>query len=704
MADVTISTPEKAKAASKGYLVRDLSWLAFNGRVLQEAADPTVSLYDRLKFLGIFSNNLDEFFRVRVATLNKMARLGKAAKVHLERSPEKILSQIQQTVIEQQAEFDRIYRDVIAGMAQHGIHMRTDEELSAGQQDFVRKYFDEQVRTQVVPLMVESIPEMPLLSDKAIYLACVLGSTGNAMLQRYALIGVPTKVLPRFVILPPSAPGLKEVVLLEDILRFNLPALFAPFGFDRFLSAVIKVTRDAELEIDEFNLNVAQELEKGLKKRKQGRATRFIYDRAIDEGLLTYLTKRLGLSRRDPVIPGGRIHNFKDFMGFPKEVFEGTAKRPQPFVHPLLVQPCRIMEVLDVRDVMLHLPYHSFDSVIDLLREAAIDPFVQSIKLTAYRLAKDSKIVNALINAVRNGKQVTVSVELRARFDEEANLGWKTRLEDEGVKVVLGPTGFKVHAKLCVIKKREFNRTRHYGFVSTGNFNEGTARFYTDHLLLTSNEDILADAARIFSVLESPAPNMEDLTACTTLIPAPVGMRSGMTALVNKEIRAAQKGQSAQMTLKMNSLADPVLISKLYEAAAAGVEIRLIIRGICCALTESKSFGGRMRAVSIVDEYLEHGRVFVFRNGDSKTRVFISSADWMVRNLDHRVEAACPIFDESIKAELMDILALQWAENVKGRTLDNDMSNRYIPRREGEPEVRSQALIHEYLQAKQYSR
>jgi len=700
MASTSAAAPLTKTTPHKGTIVRDLSWLAFNARVLQEAADPSVSLFDRLRFLGIFSNNLDEFFRVRVASLNRMSRLGKAAKVHLEADPDKILRKIQETVIEQQAEFDRIYADLIREMEAEGIVIKNERNLTEAQQAAVTKYFDEQVRTQVVPLMIESIPQMPLLSDKAIYLACVLGSTASPALQRYALIGIPTKVLDRFFILP-SEEGTRAIILLEDVIRYNLPNLFAPFGYDRFLSAIIKVTRDAELDLDELGGDLAAEMEKGLKKRRRGRATRFVYDRAIDPALLDYLTKRLDLSRRDPIIPGGRIHNFKDFMNFPAEVFEKRKPRPRPFVHPLLVQPCRIMEVLDRRDVMLHLPYHSYDSVIDMLREAAIDPFVQSIKITAYRLAKDSKIVNALINAARNGKQVTVVMELRARFDEEANLEWKARLEEEGAQVVLGPPAMKVHAKLCVIRKREFNRTKLYGFVSTGNFNESTARFYTDHLLLTSNRDILADANKIFAFLESPARDVAALAECRTLAVSPVTMRPFFMEQIGREIRAARKGKKARVTLKMNSLVDGDFIFKLYEAARAGVRVDMVVRGACCARTESDSFEGRMHAISIIDEYLEHARVFVFHNG-GEPRVFISSADWMVRNLDHRVEAAVPIFDAGIRQELGDILNIQLAENVKGRVLDNKQSNRYVERAPGAEEVRSQVAIYEYLRAKTY--
>jgi polyphosphate kinase len=675
--------------------------MAFNARVLQEASDPTVPIHERLRFVGIYSNNLDEFFRVRVAALARMVRLGKAANEHLEHEPDKILQQIQRRLLAFQNHFDATYADIIAELGRAGIFIKSDQQLTYAQREFVTRYFDEEVRTQIVPLMIESIPTVPLLNDKAIYLACVLGNTENPMLQRYALISIPTRVLPRFVTLP-SQNGEHDIILLEDIIRISLSHIFAPFGFNRFLGYIIKVTRDAELELDnDINTNLIDELEKSLKARKRGRATRFVFDRNIDAGLLDYLVKRLSLSGKDNLIPGGRIHNFKDFMNFPKEVFKDRINRPRPFVHPLLRQPCRIMEVLDRRDVMLHFPYHSFDSVIDLVREASIDPFVQSIKITCYRLAKDSKLINALINAVRNGKQVTVIIELRARFDEEANLMWKSILEDEGAHVFLGPPDMKVHAKLCLIRKREFNTTKVYGFVSTGNFNEGTAQFYSDHCLLTTNKNILADAGRIFAYLSANQPKVESLKSCKTLPVSPYNMRSYFTEMIAREIRTAKKKKPSNIIIKMNSLVDSALINQLYAASRAGVEVKMVIRGVCGAYTSQKGFKKPVKAISIIDEYLEHARVFIFHT-DGKPRVFISSADWMVRNLDHRVEAACPIYDPLIQQELIDILNIQLAENVKARILDNEQTNAYVKRHEHEPEIRSQIAIYEYLQARKY--
>ena len=682
---------------------RDISWLAFNGRVLQEAADEENHIYDRLRFLGIFSNNLDEFFRVRVATLNRMTRTaGNKLKMHLEENPEKILASIMSIVLTQQQQFEKIYRDLVIAMEGKKIHFKTDKQLTKEQKIFVETFFEERLHTRIVPLMIESIPSMPLLRDRSVYLACVLGHSQSAMMHRYALIEIPVGDLPRVVVLP-SAKGTKDLILLEDIVRYNLPYLFAPFGFDKFMGHLIKVTRDAELDLDnDFHSNLIDDLEKGIKNRKKGKATRFVYDKQIDANLLEFMMKRLSLNKKDHMVPGGRIHNFKDFMDFPREVFTDINSRPKPFVHPLLTQPCRIMDVISKKDVMLHFPYHSFDSVIDLLREAAIDPAVVSIRVTLYRLAKDSRVINALVNAVRNGKQVSVVIELKARFDEEANLMWKKRLEEEGVKVYIGLPEMKIHAKICVIKRREFNRTTQFGFVSTGNLNESTAKVYADHCLLTSNRQIMADINRVFDCLERPIPNLTGLKTCRTLIPAPISMRKFFQAQIQKQISLSKRKKRGSLVVKLNSLSDDQLIHDLYDAAKAGVKSSFVVRGIFCGVMDQKSFKKQPQAISIVDQYLEHARVFIFGEEEQK-QVFISSADWMVRNLDHRVEVACPIIDKEIQTELSHIMNIQLKENEKARILDAALCNQYVVPEEGEPWLRSQVAIHDYLKNKEYT-
>ena len=676
-------------------IARDISWLSFNSRVLQEAADETVPLKERIKFLGIFSNNLDEFFRVRVAALKRMIEMGQKANMHLEQSPGMILEQIQDQVLEQQREFDRVWNEILRELKKQKIYFINDTQLNRTQKKFVLDYFNEEVRSNMVPLMIESIQAFPTLNDKSIYLACTLSKKDKSIPKRFALVSVPARRLPRFLILP-SRKNEKHIILLEDIIRYCLPHIFSFFEYDTFTSHIVKVTRDAEIDIDnDISTSLIQKIEKGLKNRKKGKPVRFIFDKDIEPSLLTYLIKRLGLSQKDNVIAGGRIHNFKDFINFPESVFSQKATRKKPFVHPLLQNFTRVTDVVMEKDVLLNFPYHSFDSVIDLLREAAIDPQVTHIKITCYRLASRSKIINALTNAVRNGKQVTAVIELRARFDEEANLEWKEELEEAGVKVLIGVHNMKVHAKLCLIKKVVNKRTTHFGFVSTGNLNESTAKIYGDHCLLTSDRNIMADVNRIFHYLEQPRGREPFLKACKTLLPSPVYMRKQLLALIDKEIKTAKTGKPASIILKINSLSDEILISKLYEAARTGVDIRMVVRGIFCMRSENKKFKIPVQAISIVDEYLEHARVLIFHNG-GKEKTYISSADWMVRNLDHRIEAACPIFEKEIQQELKDILKIQLSDNIKARKLDNELDNQYVNPRNTK-KIRSQVETYNYL-------
>ena len=679
-------------------IIRDISWLAFNERVLQEAADEAVPLKERLKFLGIFSNNLDEFFRVRVAALRRMILLGSKARMHLELDPERILEEIQDKVLQMQNDFDRIWNEILRELKKQQIFLVDEKKLNITQQKFVLQYFNEEVRSYIVPLMIESIHSFPVLNDKSIYLACTLSKKDKSIPQKFALVSVPVRSLSRFVILP-SKNEEQHIILLEDIVRYCLPNIFSFFGYDQFSAHTIKLTRDAEIDIDnDVSTSLMEKIEKGLKNRKKGKPVRFVFDKDIPPALLTYLVKRLGLSHKDNLIPGGRIHNFKDFIDFPESVFNQKSQRKKPFTHPQLRSAHSVTSTILEKDILLHFPYHSFNSVIDLLREAAIDPEVVSIKITCYRLARRSKVINALTNAVRNGKQVTVVIELRARFDEEANLEWKKELEESGVKVLLGVPGMKVHAKLCLIKKRSNNQTTHYGFVSTGNLNEKTALAYGDHCLLTSDRNIMADVNRIFTYLESPKTRESYLRSCKTIIISPPGMRKQLFALINREIKNVQSGKKGGITLKLNSLSDELLIQKLYDAAKAGVEIKMVIRGICCMYTENKKFKMAVQAISIVDEYLEHARVMIFHN-DGKEKVFISSADWMVRNIDHRIEATCPILDDGLREELKALLDIQLHDNIKARILNNEQNNLYVNPRNTK-KVRSQVEIYNYLHRK----
>ncbi|MCL6524821.1 MAG: polyphosphate kinase 1 [Thermoflavifilum sp.] len=680
-------------------LTRDISWLSFNERVLQEASDPAVPLPERIRFLGIFSNNLDEFFRVRVATLKRMVEFGRLAKMHFEEDPAGILDQIQRIVIRQQEEFSRIWRRIKRELKQTGVQLVTEKQLTGREKKFVLQYFEQEVRSQIIPLMIESIPQFPPLRDEYIYLAVVLSCKDQHLPRKYALIEIPTGVLPRFVMLP-STNHEKRIILLEDIIRVNLPSIFAYFGYDQFTAHVIKMTRDAELDIDnDVSTSFIQQIEKALKKRKHGRPVRFIYDRQIDPRLLDYLIKRLNLTKKDHLIPGDRIHNFKDFMEFPDLIFQEKRHRRKSFIHPLLHKQPSITHIVMQRDVLLHFPYHDFNSLIDLLREAAIDPDVQSIHITAYRLATHSKVINALINAVRNGKKVFVVIELRARFNEEENLRWKTRLEEEGVKVYVGFPDMKIHAKIALIEKIVDGELKSYGFVCTGNLNEDTATYYADFCLLTSRPNIMADIRNTFAYLESNGMQQEFAQSCKTIVLSPFKTREVMLQHIHACIKAQKHGLPAKMILKMNALSDPELILAIYDAAKAGVNIQMIIRSICCAYTSHDSWKKAIQAISIVDEYLEHGRIFYFQYANQEY-MYISSADWMIRNLNHRVEATVPIHDPILQDELLHILQLQLHDNVKARILDNSQQNRYVPTR-GRPR-RSQLQIYNYLYRKKY--
>lgn len=685
---------------SKQYIQRDISWLSFNARVLQEAADSSVSLEQRIRFLGIFSNNTDEFFRVRVATLKRMIEFAEKRKrmnMHLEEDAQKIVDEIQTTVLQQQNEFNRIWRGITLELKKEKIFLKDEKNLTKEQQEYVKKFFDEQVRSNVIPLMIEGLQQMPYLRDKSIYLAVSMHKKNSAYNHKYSLIEVPVKAVGRFVLLPSKADE-KNIILLEDIIRFNLRYIFSYFGYEEFNAWIFKVTKDAELDLDnDVTTSFVEKMEKGIKNRRKGKPVRFVYDKEMEAGLLEYLIRRLNLNKKSNIIPGGRIHNFRHFMDFPK-VFKAPANRRLTFGHPLISQNKRITELILQQDVMLHFPYHTFNPVIDLLREAAMDETVVSIKITAYRLAENSKVINALINAARNGKQVVVMLELKARFDEEANLEWKEILEEEGVKVLLGVPKMKIHAKLCIIKKRLNNRTIQYGFVSTGNLNEKTARVYADHCLLTANRNIMADINRIFSYLENWKLGNNPLKLCKTLKVCPVSMRKQLELLIDREIKVAKTKKPALIVVKCNSLSDIVLMEKLKRAAETGVEVKLIIRGIFCPIFSNKKYKNPIQAISIVDEYLEHGRVMIF-GVDKTEKIFISSADWMVRNLDHRVEAAVEITDAAIKQEIRDIINIQLKDNIKARFLDAELSNNYVICSTNK-QVRSQVETYKYLASK----
>uniref|UniRef100_UPI0030C159B6 polyphosphate kinase 1 n=1 Tax=Riemerella anatipestifer TaxID=34085 RepID=UPI0030C159B6 len=682
---------------------RDITWLAFNERVMQEAMDKTVPLHLRIKFLGIFSNNLDEFFRVRVAGLKRaMSFKPKYRENSFFDEPQKILDKINKVVIKRQNDFNTTWEEIQKEMAAEKVFIRTPKDLSEAQKQFVKDYFDEEVEANVIPILLREETPMPYLRDKSLYLGVAMRKKEWQYESNYAIIEVPSRVMGRFVILPSEGEE-TSVMLLEDVISFNLPHIFSYFGYDVFEAHSFKVTKDAEFDLDnDINTTLAEKIKKGVKSRRKGKPTRFVFDKDMDKALLELLIRKLELTKKDSIIPGHKIHNFKHFMDFPN-VFK-TYKTPEErtsFNHPYFEGQQRVTDVITQREVLLTFPYHSYMPVIDLLREAAMDPDVKSIQITAYRLASNSKIANALINAARNGKEVTVMIELRARFDEEANLKWKERLEVEGIKILVGIPDKKVHAKLCVIKKRVGGKTIQYGFVSTGNFNEKTAKVYGDHLLMTSNRAIMADINKVFNYFRKPTEDpILALKNCKTLLVCPHYMRAKIEELIDREIAEAKAGRKAKIILKVNSLSDKGLIKKLYQAAEAGVKIQAIVRGIFCVV-QQKKFKTKIEAISIVDEYLEHARVMYFYNKGNED-IYISSADWMTRNLDYRVEAAVKINQPELKEELKDLLQIQLSDNVKARVLDNALNNDYVKKGAKKNKIRSQIEIYHYLKNKKY--
>lgn len=678
---------------------RDVTWLAFNERVLQEAMDPQVPLHLRIHFLGIFSNNLDEFFRVRVAGLKRaMDFKDKFITESFYQPPTKILQTINETVIHQQQNFDKTWKKIQAEMADQNVYIKTAKNLSELQQNFVLSYFDEMVESNVIPILLHENTSMPYLRDKSLYLGVAMRKKEFQYESKFAIIEIPSRILGRFVILPSEIETEKNVMLLEDVIIYNLPHIFSYFGYEDFEAHCFKVTKDAEFDLDnDIKTTLAEKIQKGVKSRRKGKPTRFVFDKAMDKALLEFLIRKLNLSKKDSIIPGGKIHNFRHFMEFP-DVFEAYQKPVErtSFDHPEITGN-RVTDVIQKKDILLSFPYHNFTPVIDLLRESAMDPDVKSIQITAYRLASHSKIINALINAVRNGKEVTVMLELRARFDEENNLQWKEILEQEGVKVLTGIPNKKVHAKLCVIKKRVHSKTVQYGFVSTGNFNEKTAKIYGDHLLMTADRGIMADINKIFTVLRKPKQDIiPALKSCKNLLVCPQYMREKIIDHIEKEINEAKSGKKAVIIIKVNSLSDRDLITKLYDAAKAGVTVKLIVRGIYCAINQ-KEFKVKIQALSIVDEYLEHSRIMYFYNKGHED-IYISSADWMTRNLDYRIEAAAKITQKNLKKEIKDQLEIQLSDNVKARILDKKLSNNYV--KGSEVRIRSQIATYHYLKEK----
>ncbi|WP_298525698.1 polyphosphate kinase 1 [uncultured Christiangramia sp.] len=690
--------------ANKKYTNRELSWLSFNARVLQEAADETVPLIERLRFLGIFSNNLDEFFKVRYATVKRIDLAGKAAKSVLGGiKASKLLEAITKIVIDQQSESLKILEDIQEKLKEHNIHVINENEVTYKQQDFIKNFFLSKVSPALVTMILNELPEMPSLKDSAAYLAVKMVMTEEVEQKdgidrilkrktkekRYVLIEIPRNI-ERFVVLP-EEDGKQYIILLDDLIRYNLHTIFNIFDYESLSAHMIKITRDAGLDLDsDLSKSFIEKISDSVKDRIKGDPVRFVYDKNIDSETLTYLMNKMGIDSTDSIIPGGRYHNRRDYMDFPslgRPELQFEKREPLPI--PGLILQTSVLKGIAEKDYLLYTPYQSFAYVVKFLREAALDPKVKTIKITIYRLAKISHIASSLINAVKNGKKVTVQIELRARFDEVANIRYAEQMQEEGVNLIFGVPGLKVHCKTCVIEREEEGKLKRYGFISTGNFNENTSKLYTDYTLFTADAAILKEVDMLFEFFET---NYK-VNKYKHLIVSPHYTRHVIYNLIQTEIDNAKNGKPSGIRLKLNSLSDNGVIDKLYMASKAGVKIKLIVRGICCLNPGIEGISNNIEAISIVDKFLEHPRVYIFENGGNR-KVYISSADLMTRNLDQRVEISCPIYDEDIKQELIETFEISWSDNVKARTHCRGMDNPY--RRTDGEKVRSQFALYDY--------
>jgi polyphosphate kinase len=635
---------EKTLLVQNQYRNRELSWLQFNARVLQEAEDESVPLIERLRFLGIFSNNLDEFFKVRYATIKRIVEAGKGGRSFLGGiSAKELLEEITQTVIQQQSTSLNILRKIQEELRKENIFIINENEVTPSQGKFISDYFIQKVSPALVTIMIGELDEFPSLKDSAAYLAVTMEmSQEDEMFEtknNYALIEIP-KVIDRFVELPPD--GDKQyIILLDDLIRHCLHNIFSIFKYKSISAHMIKITRDAELDIDsDLSRSFIDKISKSVKNRSTGDPVRFVYDKSIHKKTLFYLLDKIA-----------------------------------------------------TKDYLLYAPYQSFSYVVKFLREAALDPNVKSIKITIYRLAQVSHIASSLINARKNGKEVTVQIELQARFDEEANISYAEQMQSEGVHLIFGVSGLKVHCKACLIERLEHEKVKRYAVVSTGNFNESTAKIYTDYTLFTSDQKICKEINKVFDFFEV---NYK-IKKYRHLIVSPHYTRNALYGLIDAEIKNRREGMPSGIKLKLNSLSDFKMIDKLYEASRAGVPIKLIVRGICCLIPGVKGMSENIEAISIVDKYLEHPRLFIFENGGDP-KIYISSADFMGRNLDNRVEITCPVYDAEIKKELDDTFEISWADNVKARIIAGKSKNAY--RRNDKPKVRSQFELYEYYKRK----
>jgi polyphosphate kinase len=672
------------------YINREISWLDFNARVLQEAADQKVPLLERLRFIGIFSNNLDEFFQVRYATVQRIAQSDKTGrKIFGGKNAKDLLKAITQKVIEQQKETNKILSDIKKELEKEQIYFVNEKNVFEEHQEFLKEYFIQKVSPALMTIIISDNLAQDLSNNHA-FLAVKLSFPDPKQLKnQYALIEIPTE-LDRFIVLP-SIGNKKYVMFLDDMIRYHFYLIFNFFEYSNIEAHMIKVTRDAELDMEgDVSKSYINKIVESVRERILAEPVRMVYDKEIHLETLTTLKGLMGIDSTDSLIPGGRYHNRKDFMNFPqlnRNDLQYNKMLPIP-IEGLSLEKS-IFKAIEEKDYLLYTPYHSFSFVIKFLREAALDPIVNSIKITIYRLSQLSNVASALINAAKNGKKVLVQIELQARFDETNNIIYAEQMQAAGVELIFGIPGLKVHSKICVVEKRIEGKNKRYGFISTGNLNEDTAKIYTDYTLFTSNPEVLKEVNKVFNFLQVHY----KLKKYKHLIVSPHYTHAALVKMINKEIENKKAGLPCGIKLKLNAITNFSMINKLYEASQAGVSIQMVVRGICCLIPGVKDMSENIEVISIVDRYLEHPRLYIFENG-GKQKVYISSADFMTRNIENRVEVAAPIYDVSLKKQIIDVFDIIWMDNVKSRIINKKPQNKF--RKTSDKPVRSQWAIYDY--------
>lgn len=685
----------------KLFLEKELSWLSFNERVLQEAQDNTVPLIDRMRFLGIFSSNQDEFYKVRVADVKRRILLNKYN--NDDNSAKHLLSKIQNKTAQLDTAFDETYRELIIALVRRNIFLVNETQLSLFHQQWLNSYFQNKILRHLTPIILTKETNLlNFLKDDHTYLAVKMSNQSQDGLQKnvhYALVEIPTDELPRFVVLPAEGSRKKKsLMILDNIIRFGLSRIFEGFfDYDEIHAYSIKMTRDAEYDLtDEVDLSLLEKMSEGLKQRLTAEPVRFVYDEQMPDDLLDILKEKLHISSYDHIRGGGRYHSFKDLMNFPNVGRKYLEHPKLPALRSTLFDRHRTaFEAITQQDILLYYPYQRFSYLSELVRQASFDPKVQSIKINIYRVASKSRIMHSLIEAAHNGKRITVVVELRARFDEQANIEWAQQLTDAGVRVVFGLPSLKIHSKLLLITRQEGDELHYYSHIGTGNFHEKTAKIYTDFALFTKNQEIGDEVNNVFKFIERPYRRYK----FNHLMVSPIESRRRLNSLIDNEIRLANAGQPAAITVKMNNLVDSSIINRLYAASKAGVKIRMIIRGMCSLIPRIKGLSENISIISIVDRFLEHPRLFIFHSGGEE-KTYISSADWMTRNIDQRIEVGCPIYDPKLKQYIRDLIELQFNDTTKARVIDKTQSNQYV-KRGNRRKIRSQIVTYDFIKERE---